>query len=130
MNYHMKCDPKKTGKIVEDVKPAVLIAATKYTDADQLSILEENGVTIFGENRVQDFLKKWKEYKGHAHWHFIGTLQSNKVKYIIKRHGNRHFSNIETSENHPSVLYFKSKEIRDKFLKEQKELLEIAKPLL
>ena len=54
----------------------------------------------------------------------------NKVKYIIKRHGNRHFSNIETSENHPSVLYFKSKEIRDKFLKEQKELLEIAKPLL
>ena len=54
----------------------------------------------------------------------------NKVKYIIKRHGNRHFSNIETSENHPSILYFKSKEIRDKFLKEQKELLEIAKPLL
>ena len=54
----------------------------------------------------------------------------NKVKYIIKRHGNRHFSNIETSENHPSVLYFKSKEIRDKFLKEQRELLEIAKPLL
>ena len=54
----------------------------------------------------------------------------NKVKYIIKRHGNRHFSNIETSENHPSVLYLKSKEIRDKFLKEQRELLEIAKPLL
>ena len=54
----------------------------------------------------------------------------NKVKYIIKRHGNRRFSNIETSENHPSVLYFKSKEIRDKFLEEQKELLEIAKPLL
>ena len=54
----------------------------------------------------------------------------NKVKYIIKRHGNRHFSNIETSENHPSVLYFKSKEIRDKFLEDQKELLEIAKPLL
>ena len=54
----------------------------------------------------------------------------NKVKYIIKRHGNRHFSNIETSENHPSVLYFKSREIRDKFLEEQRELLEIAKPLL
>ena len=54
----------------------------------------------------------------------------NKVKYIIKRHGNRHFSNIETSENHPSVLHFKTKEIRDKFLEEQKELLEIAKPLL
>ncbi|WP_202960885.1 YggS family pyridoxal phosphate-dependent enzyme [Eggerthia catenaformis] len=85
MNYHMKCDPKKTRKIVEDVKPAVLIAATKYTDADQLSILEENGVTIFGENRVQDFLKKREEYKGHAHWHFIGTLQSNKVKYIIDK---------------------------------------------
>ncbi|EMD17700.1 YggS family pyridoxal phosphate enzyme [Eggerthia catenaformis OT 569 = DSM 20559] len=85
MNYHMKCDPKKTRKIVEDVKPAVLIAATKYTDADQLSVLEENGVTIFGENRVQDFLKKRKEYKGHAHWHFIGTLQSNKVKYIIDK---------------------------------------------
>jgi len=54
----------------------------------------------------------------------------NKVKYVIKRHGNIRFSNIETTENYPSILYFKSKEIKDKFLEEQKELLEIAKPLL
>ena len=54
----------------------------------------------------------------------------NKVKYVIKRHGNMYFSNIETTENYPSILCFKSKEIKDKFLEEQRELLEIAKPLL
>ena len=83
MNYNLKCDEAATRRIVEAVKPATLVAATKYTTADEMAKLEANGVTIFGENRVQDFLKKKEVYKGKAHWHFIGTLQTNKVKYII-----------------------------------------------
>ncbi len=83
MNYNLKCDEAATRRIVEAVKPATLVAATKYTTADEMAKLEANGVTIFGENRVQDFLKKKEVYQGKAHWHFIGTLQTNKVKYII-----------------------------------------------
>ena len=81
MNYNLKCDEAATRRIVEAVKPATLVAATKYTTADEMAKLEANGVTIFGENRVQDFLKKKEVYQGKAHWHFIGTLQTNKVKY-------------------------------------------------
>ena len=70
MNYNLKCDEAATRRIVEAVKPATLVAATKYTTADEMAKLEANGVTIFGENRVQDFLKKKEVYQGKAHWHF------------------------------------------------------------
>ncbi len=72
-------------KVLNDVKPATLVAATKYVDAPELDKLEALGVTIFGENRVQAFLDKYEKYHGNAHWHFIGTLQCNKVKYIIDK---------------------------------------------
>ncbi|MBQ5951476.1 MAG: YggS family pyridoxal phosphate-dependent enzyme [Lachnospiraceae bacterium] len=71
--------------ILEEVRPARLVAATKYVDADQLPLLEACGVTVFGENRVQAFLDKYEAYHGNAEWHFIGTLQTNKVKYIIDK---------------------------------------------
>ena len=70
---------------LENVKPATLVAATKYIDAKEVKRLEEAGCTIFGENRVQDFLKKYEAYEGEGVWHFIGTLQCNKVKYIIDK---------------------------------------------
>lgn len=71
--------------VLEEVKPATLVAATKYVDEKELEKLEALGVTIFGENRVQAFLDKYEKYQGKAHWHFIGTLQCNKVKYIIDK---------------------------------------------
>ncbi len=71
--------------ILKEVAPARLVAATKYIGADQLPALEACGVTVFGENRVQAFLEKYEAYHGNAEWHFIGTLQTNKVKYIIDK---------------------------------------------
>jgi pyridoxal phosphate enzyme (YggS family) len=81
----MKVDIENTKHIVDFCKEIKIVAATKYVDIDQLYILEENGIKIFGENRVQDFLKKYEDYKGKCKWHFIGTLQSNKVKYIVDK---------------------------------------------
>ena len=40
---------------------------------------------IYGENKVQDFLNKYEDYHGKGVWHFIGTLQTNKVKYNIDK---------------------------------------------
>ena len=69
-------------KILEEVKPAKLVAATKYVDVHEIEKLEELGVTCFGENRVQAFLEKYEKYHGNGEFQFIGTLQPNKVKYI------------------------------------------------
>ena len=72
-------------RLLEDVKPAKLVAATKYVDEKEIEKLEELGCLIYGENRVQAFLDKYEKYHGQGIWHFIGTLQSNKVKYIIDK---------------------------------------------
>ena len=66
----------------KDVK---LIAATKYVDIDEINNLEKLGVMYFGENRVQAFLEKYEKYTGNCKFHMIGTLQPNKVKYIIDK---------------------------------------------
>lgn len=72
-------------KILEEVKPAKLVAATKYVDVKEIEKLEKLGVRCFGENRVQAFLEKYENYHGNGEFQFIGTLQPNKVKYIIDK---------------------------------------------
>ena len=72
-------------KILEEAKPAKLVAATKYVDVKEIEKLEKLGVTCFGENRVQAFLEKYENYHGNGEFQFIGTLQPNKVKYIIDK---------------------------------------------
>lgn len=72
-------------KILEEVKPAKLVVATKYVDVKEIEKLEKLGVTCFGENRVQAFLEKYENYHGNGEFQFIGTLQPNKVKYIIDK---------------------------------------------
>lgn len=64
--------------------PAVtLIMASKYLNADQFLPFIEAGINDFGENRVESFLEKKESIKAPVHWHFIGTLQSKKVKKVI-----------------------------------------------
>ena len=72
-------------EILVQVKDAKLVAATKYVDYHEIEKLEALGVKYFGENRVQAFLEKYEHYHGNGEFHFIGTLQTNKVKYIIDK---------------------------------------------
>ena len=81
----MSINNEEITKIKKQLNQAKLIAATKYVDNKELEELYQAGVTYFGENKVQDFLKKYETFKQSAHWHFIGTLQPNKVKYIIDK---------------------------------------------
>ena len=63
-----------------------LIAAVKYADDGELDALLSLGVADVGENRVQQLLAHWPLYEAHApRVHFIGTLQKNKIKYIIDK---------------------------------------------
>lgn len=61
-----------------------VVCASKYFSADELRVLYQKGVHHFGENKVQDFLKKQELLNDlDIKWHFIGHLQSNKVKDMI-----------------------------------------------
>lgn len=81
----MSINNEEITKIKKQLNKAKLIAATKYVGNEELEELYQAGVINFGENKVQDFLKKYETFKQPAHWHFIGTLQPNKVKYIIDK---------------------------------------------
>ena len=70
---------KKAGR---DPSEILLCAATKMNDADRVKEAVAAGVDCCGENRVQELLEK---YTTDVRWHFIGQLQTNKVKYIIDK---------------------------------------------
>ena len=62
-----------------------LMGVTKTVDPEIVSFSVKQGVTLLGENRVQEFLDKRDRYEGSPEVHFIGGLQTNKVKYIIDK---------------------------------------------
>jgi hypothetical protein len=59
-----------------------VVVATKYVPVDDMGTLAEAGVEIVGENRAQDLVTKHARYGDAFRWHFIGHLQSNKVKVV------------------------------------------------
>src|SRR6266536_6106743 len=59
-----------------------VVAATKYVSIAEMAVLAEAGITVVGENRAQDLEAKHAEYGDAFRWHFIGRLQSNKVKVV------------------------------------------------
>ncbi len=61
---------------------ARLVAVSKTKPNEQILALYEIGQRIFGENYVQEFVEKQASLPKDIEWHFIGHLQSNKVKYI------------------------------------------------
>ena len=65
----------------------LLLAATKTVSAEDINFaVNEGGITDIGENRVQELLAKYDQLdKDKMRIHFIGTLQTNKVKYIIDK---------------------------------------------
>ena len=67
-------------------KDVTLLAAVKYTDVEHINYLHSLGVNDIGENRVQQLLEHWESLnRQNLRVHFIGTLQKNKVKYIIDK---------------------------------------------
>jgi uncharacterized pyridoxal phosphate-containing UPF0001 family protein len=62
-----------------------VVAATKYVSVDDMAVLAEAGVEVVGENRAQDLERKHAVYGDAFRWHFIGHLQSNKVKVVNAR---------------------------------------------
>lgn len=71
---------EESGRNVQDV---LVIGASKTMPLERILFVRDNtDVKIFGENRVQELLEK---YTPDVRWHFIGQLQTNKVKYIVDK---------------------------------------------
>lgn len=68
-------------------RPVQLVAVTKHASIAQVEEAFEHGVTEFGENRIQDAMAKREVLSPHVassvNWHFIGHLQTNKVKQAV-----------------------------------------------
>jgi pyridoxal phosphate enzyme (YggS family) len=59
-----------------------LVAVSKTQPAEAVAAALEAGQGLFGENYVQEFLEKARQVPAGVEWHFIGSLQSNKAKYL------------------------------------------------
>jgi pyridoxal phosphate enzyme (YggS family) len=60
-----------------------LVAVSKKQPLAQIYAAQERDITLFGENRVQELLAKYQESGNRIRWHFIGHLQTNKVKQVL-----------------------------------------------
>jgi len=72
----------KSGRNPDDI---LLLGVTKTVDIEMMQKIYDLGISHFGENRVQEYLKKSDIIKRECHWHIIGRLQTNKVKYLDQR---------------------------------------------
>ena len=62
-----------------------IMAVTKTVPVDAVNFAIQNGIKLIGENRVQEYMSKYEHYDKDANVHFIGHLQTNKIKYIIDK---------------------------------------------
>ena len=72
---------EKSGRGYDDIK---LLAATKKVPVKLITHAINSGIKLIGENRVQEFLEKYDDLP-EVEKHFIGRLQTNKVKYIVDK---------------------------------------------
>lgn len=70
----------RAGRNPGDIK---LVAVTKTVPVDAIKEAVACGITCLGENRAQEFLGKYSLLPSNLEWHFIGRLQTNKVKKIV-----------------------------------------------
>lgn len=79
MAFNIGAFQKVRARLSDDVQ---LLPVSKTKPVEDLMLAYENGIKCFGENYVQELVDKASIMPKDIEWHFIGHLQSNKVKYI------------------------------------------------
>ena len=70
-----------SGRSAEEIK---LIAVSKNFGIDAITEVNKLEITNFGENKAQELRDKFELLGNKVNWHFIGTLQRNKAKYVVR----------------------------------------------
>lgn len=82
IHERMRAACERTGRNASDVR---LLMATKTVNAERIKLALSLGENLIGENKVQEYAEKWDELKDlDIERHFIGHMQTNKVKDVIK----------------------------------------------
>lgn len=68
-----------------DIQEVTLIAVSKTKPVSMIREAMEAGARVFGENKAQELCEKYEELPKDLHWHMIGHLQRNKVKYVVEK---------------------------------------------
>lgn len=76
---------KYASRSKRDEKDILLLAVTKTVDVDKIEKAIDCGITDVAENKPQELAKKYDIIGNKVKWHLIGSLQTNKVKYIIDK---------------------------------------------
>ena len=76
---------KACRKVDRDPSEVTLVAVSKIKPLSDIEELREEGQMEYGENYVQELCEKYEHITQPVHWHMIGHLQRNKVKYIIDK---------------------------------------------
>ncbi|WP_138493208.1 YggS family pyridoxal phosphate-dependent enzyme [Paenibacillus pinistramenti] len=71
-----------SGRSREEIK---IVAVTKYVSTEMTAAVLEAGLDQIGENRLETAGPKWEDLEGRGTWHFIGSLQTRKVKDVINK---------------------------------------------
>lgn len=87
---------ERAGRDAADVSICV---ATKYVEPDAMDVLREAGVRIAAENRLQDMIAKQERFGDEFEWHFIGAIQSRKVREIAGRVSTIHSLGTESARD-------------------------------
>ncbi|MGW9529985.1 YggS family pyridoxal phosphate-dependent enzyme [Paenibacillus terrae] len=84
VNARVEAACARSGRSREEIN---VIAVTKYVSAAAMASVLDSGLEHVGENRWQDAADKWSKLGDRGTWHFIGHLQTNKVKDVIGKFG-------------------------------------------
>ncbi|MFW6306001.1 MAG: YggS family pyridoxal phosphate-dependent enzyme, partial [Bacillota bacterium] len=66
-----------------DIDSISLVAVSKRHSLEKINLFADQGIHLFGESRVQELTDKYAK-RPDLNWHFIGHLQRNKVKYLMR----------------------------------------------
>lgn len=77
----MEMAARRVGRNPEEI---LLVAASKTVDVERIRAAVAAGITILGENYVQEAMKKSEAMEKPVSWHFIGHLQKNKARHAVK----------------------------------------------
>lgn len=79
---NIKVSSEKSNRNLDDI---TLLGVTKTVESDAIFKAINCGITDIGENKPQELSRKYDIIGDKVRWHLIGTLQTNKVKYIIDK---------------------------------------------
>jgi len=75
---------RKCAEIGRNPKEIKLIAVSKNFGTEEINVAFDGGIKDFGENKAQELISKFEVLGNKVTWHFIGHLQSNKVKFAVR----------------------------------------------